>query len=135
MNHIMCPFDGSDPASRALQLAIVLAKSLEARLTVLIVSEYIVGRHDVMEVWSEPELKVIQDHANGIIAKTGYANVAIMEERSRDAAFTIVDYAERNKIELIVIGASGKNTVKRFLLGSVSNDVVRKAHCPVTIVH
>lgn len=135
MNHIMCPFDGSDPASRALQLAIVLAKSLEARLTVLIVSEYIVGRHDVMEVWSEPELKVIQDHANGIIAKTGYANVALMEERSRDAAFTIVDYAERNKIELIVIGASGKNTVKRFLLGSVSNDVVRKAHCPVTIVH
>lgn len=135
MNHIMCPFDGSDPASRALQLAIVLAKSLEARLTVLIVSEYIVGRHDVMEVWSEPELKVIQDHANGIIAKTGYANVAIMEERSRDAAFTIVDYAERNKIELIVIGASGKNTVKRFLLGSVSKDVVRKAHCPVTIVH
>ncbi|WP_064696167.1 universal stress protein [Rhizobium aegyptiacum] len=91
-----------------------------------------IGRHDV---WSEPELKVIQDHANEIIAKTDYVGASIVKERSRDAAFTIVDYAERNKVELIVIGASGKNTVKRFLLGSVSNDVVRKAHCPVTIVH
>ena len=108
MNHIMCPFDGSDPASRALQLAIVLAESLDARLTILIVSEYIVGRHDVMDVWSEPELKVILDHANDIIVKTGYANVSIVEERSRDAAFTVVDYAERNKVELVVIGASAR---------------------------
>lgn len=64
LNHIMCLFDGPDPASRALQLAIVLAKSLDARITVLIVSEDIVGRHDVMEVWSEPEPKVILHHAN-----------------------------------------------------------------------
>lgn len=61
-----------------------------------------------MDVWSEPELKVILDHANDIIAKTDYANVSIVEERSRDAAFTVVDDAERNKVELVVIGASAR---------------------------
>jgi nucleotide-binding universal stress UspA family protein len=71
----------------------------------------------------------------GYVLLLAQAAASIAEERSRDAAFTVVDYAERQKVEQIVIGASGKNTVKRFLLGSVSNDVVRKAHCPVTIVH
>ena len=135
MNHIMCPYDGSDPASRALELAIVLATALGARLTILVVTEFIVGRHDVAEVWTEQEMNVILDHAKGIIAKNRYPNATIVEERSRDASVTIVGYAEQNEVDLIVLGASGKNTAKRFLLGSVSNDVVRKAHCPVTIVH
>ena len=135
MNHILCPYDGSDPASRALELAIELATAVGARLTILVVREFIVGRHEVAEVWSEPEMNVVLDHAKGIVAKTNYPNATIVEARSRDASVTIVGYAEQHKAELIVLGASGKNTVKRFLLGSVSNDVVRKAHCPVTIVH
>jgi nucleotide-binding universal stress UspA family protein len=45
----------------------------------------------------------------------------------------IVEYATAKDIELIVIPARGHDTLDRFLLGSVTERVVRFAHCPVYI--
>ena len=47
---------------------------------------------------------------------------------------TIVDYAERENIDLIVIGTRGRTGIKQLLLGSVASDVVTYAHCPVMVV-
>jgi nucleotide-binding universal stress UspA family protein len=46
----------------------------------------------------------------------------------------IVETAEKGKHDLIVLGSRGLNPVKRFLLGSVSDDVSQKAKCSVLIV-
>lgn len=58
-----------------------------------------------------------------------------VELKSRDVAHAIVDYAEKNGIELIVMGAAGLGNIKSFVIGSVSADVLRKSVWPVTIVH
>lgn len=46
----------------------------------------------------------------------------------------IIDYANANKIELIVIPSHGRTGIGRFLLGSVAEQVVRYAHCPVLVL-
>ncbi|MDB9496391.1 universal stress protein [Spirulina major CS-329] len=45
----------------------------------------------------------------------------------------IIDYAQKNAIELIVISASGRTGVSQFFLGSVAERVVRHAKCPVLV--
>jgi nucleotide-binding universal stress UspA family protein len=47
---------------------------------------------------------------------------------------TIVEYAEGNYIDLIVMGTRGRTGFKRLLLGSTASGVVAYAHCPVLIV-
>jgi nucleotide-binding universal stress UspA family protein len=46
----------------------------------------------------------------------------------------IVEVAERGNYDLILLGSRGLGTVKRFLLGSVSDDVCDKAKCSVLII-
>jgi Universal stress protein family len=53
--------------------------------------------------------------------------------KSRDAARSIVVYGEDNDIDHIVVGTGGKRGVARLMLGSVSSDVIARAHCPVTV--
>ena len=47
---------------------------------------------------------------------------------------SVIDYASRRNIDLIVIGTRGRIGLKRFLMGSVANGVVQHAHCPVLLV-
>jgi nucleotide-binding universal stress UspA family protein len=46
----------------------------------------------------------------------------------------IVEYAENNKVDMIVIGSRGMAGFKKLLLGSVANGVVTYSHCPVLVV-
>jgi nucleotide-binding universal stress UspA family protein len=46
----------------------------------------------------------------------------------------IVEAAESEAVDMIVVGTRGRNRVERFVLGSVSDHVVRTASCPVLIV-
>ncbi len=46
----------------------------------------------------------------------------------------IIDYAQNNSVDLIVIPSSGKKGISRFFMGSVSEKVVRFSHCPVLVI-
>jgi nucleotide-binding universal stress UspA family protein len=58
----------------------------------------------------------------------------IIEDPISRIGSSIVDYAERENIDLIVIGTRGRTGFKKMLLGSVASDVVTYAHCPVLVV-
>ncbi|MGA9154074.1 MAG: universal stress protein, partial [Candidatus Nitrosopolaris sp.] len=47
---------------------------------------------------------------------------------------SIVQYAERENIDLIVVGTRGRSAFKRLLLGSTASGIVTHAHCPVMVV-
>ena len=49
-------------------------------------------------------------------------------------AAAIIDYAKKNNVDLIVVGTKGMTGLKHFLLGSVANNIIRHAHCPVLAV-
>ena len=47
---------------------------------------------------------------------------------------SIVHYAERENIDLIIVGTRGRSGFKRLLLGSTASGIVTHAHCPVMVV-
>jgi nucleotide-binding universal stress UspA family protein len=53
---------------------------------------------------------------------------------TKSAAATIIEYAESENVNLVVIGSRGRTKFKKLLLGSVSSDVVKYARCPVLVV-
>jgi nucleotide-binding universal stress UspA family protein len=58
----------------------------------------------------------------------------IIEDPISRVGSAIVDYAERENVDLIVIGTRGRTGFKKMLLGSVASDVVTYAHCSVMVV-
>ncbi len=51
-----------------------------------------------------------------------------------DPGESIVDAARSEQVDLVVVGSHGRGSVGRFFIGSVSDHVVRNAHCPVLVV-
>lgn len=134
--------DGSDTAATAVRCAIDLARELGARLQ--IVSAYepvpaprgrttvgavddvqwaVPGREDVMAVLREAESDA---RLAGVEAE--------LFARQGDAADAIIDVAEEQRADLIVVGNRGMTGARRFLLGSVPNRVSHHAPCSVLIV-
>jgi nucleotide-binding universal stress UspA family protein len=60
--------------------------------------------------------------------------IRLVRAYGSDPAEAIVGYAERNGYRHIIVGSAGLTGAKRMLLGSVAEDVVTRAHCPVTVV-
>ena len=135
MKKILVPVDGSNASYRAAVHAARLAELTKAGLAFLIVRQFVVGRKDVYSVLNDEEARAIRDKIREVVAEETTQQFDIIEEKSRDVAFTIVDIAIAENVDLIVMSASGKGGVKTFLLGSVSQEVLRKSACPVTIVH
>jgi nucleotide-binding universal stress UspA family protein len=52
-----------------------------------------------------------------------------------DIVSEILTYAESQKADMIIIGTHGKQTQGEIVLGSVSEQVLRKAHCPVLVMN
>lgn len=135
MKTILAAVDGSAPSYRALEHAAMLSKALGADLIVLLVRQFVVGRRDVLEVWTNEQVAEITERVDAIVSKLGNPTHRTLEEHSRDVAYAIIESALVNRADLIVMGASGMGTIKAFVLGSVSNSVLRQATCPVMIVH
>ncbi|MGD1865288.1 MAG: universal stress protein [Phormidesmis sp.] len=62
-----------------------------------------------------------------------YAGLNFVIEEG-DPSAEIIDYAEAQKIDLIVMPSRGRTGISRFFMGSIAERVVRLAHCPVLIV-
>jgi nucleotide-binding universal stress UspA family protein len=75
--------------------------------------------------------RVLDEEVNNIENVGG--TVARSHLRTGNAAQEIVDLAEELKAGLIALGSRGRKRIKRTLLGSVSDNVVRHAHCPVLV--
>lgn len=120
--------DGSAKADKALEYAVQFCQPFKAGMTLLHVEETSLFR-------LEPQgTKKISEQ---ILANaTAKAKDLIFDSRLEigDPAATILKVAKQENCDLIVIGSRGVNSVKRFLLGSVSADVSMYAHCSVLIV-
>ena len=55
-------------------------------------------------------------------------------EGAKSVATTIIEYAELENIDLIVIGSRGRTSFKKLLLGSVSSNIIKNAHCAVLVI-
>lgn len=141
---ILVGTDGSATARTAVHYAIDLARELGARL--LIVSAYepvssLRPREDSSELPRDVQWMVNprEDVLATLAAAAQEASGVGVEQvetfaRQGDAADAILDVAEEQRCDLIVVGNKGMTGAKRFLLGSVPNKVSHHAPCSVLIV-
>ena len=91
------------------------------------------ARGGIAYAWEDSDLKRILDSAWAFAKKAGYWTPKTASVKSRDVARAIIVYAEDNYIDHIVVGTGGKGGVARLVLGSVSQDVIARAHCRVNV--
>ena len=138
-SRILLATDGSEEAELAATTAADLAKSTDSELHVIHVGEtplvYHPERHGYRTEYEEHEREARQLLAAQVERIKGAgATVAQAHLRMGRADEEIVDLAQSIGAGLIVMGSRGRGRIRRALMGSVSESVVRHAHCPVTIV-
>jgi nucleotide-binding universal stress UspA family protein len=141
---ILVGTDGSDTATTAVRYAIDLAHELGARLQIVSAYEPVSAerlRNERIEVpqdlqWvinPREDVLAALDEAQKEAEAAGVTKVETFA-RQGDAADAILDVAEEQRSDLIVVGNRGMTGAKRFLLGSVPNKVSHHAPCSVLIV-
>jgi nucleotide-binding universal stress UspA family protein len=135
--------DGSDTAKTAVRYAIDLARSLDARLQIVSAYEP-VSDHRLRDrrQRAAPDGQWTVGQREEVIALLAEAAqdarlAGIQAEtfaRQGDAADAIIDVAEEQRCDLIVVGNRGMTGARRFLLGSVPNRISHHAPCSVLIV-
>lgn len=134
---IVLAADGSENSVRAAKEAGKLAKaSVNATVEVVLVADFDKAKSEILHAQSHVEVEQLRRK-----------KLASVEEWLQQEGITykvkvlhgepgpaIVDYVNKEKASLVVIGSRGLNALQEMVLGSVSHKVVKRAQCPVLIV-
>jgi nucleotide-binding universal stress UspA family protein len=141
---ILLATDGSEEAALASQTAADVAEKTSSELDIVHVGEplYIPRNYEglYMGEYIEEEEKELERRARGLLddqvekLKATGGSVAQAYLRTGTPDEEIIALAEELRAGLIVIGSRGRGGVRRALMGSVSDSVVRHARCPVLVV-
>jgi nucleotide-binding universal stress UspA family protein len=83
------------------------------------------------------DMKNSEQWFDNFVQKASEYNVNLKTEllnSTRPVDYVLLEFAEENGIDLIVMGTKGRTGFKKLLLGSVASSVSTYAHCPVLIV-
>ena len=132
---ILVPIDGSKNSFRGLDTAIYLARQCGATLTGLFVmpiypKSFMPITYD--KKYLTKAAKEFMESAKKRAAQNGI--VFVGKTLIGNESSEIIDFAVKNKFDIIVIGARGLGSVKEAFLGSISHAVVHKSKIPVLIV-
>jgi nucleotide-binding universal stress UspA family protein len=141
MIQILAALDFSEATPKVIQQAEFLAGGLNAHLWLVHVEApnpdfvgYDVGPQSVRDNVAakvHSDHQILQDLADNCRALGIETTALLLQGPSVE---TIVQKAKEVKAKIIVIGSHGKSGLRKLLLGSVSDGVMREAHCPVLVV-
>lgn len=131
MDRILLAYDGGEPAKRALEQAVELARRFNATVGVVSVVPAR-SEHTAIDPWQDRS-----EHAEALLEARRLLREAGIEaellEPGGDPARTIERVAEERGYDTIVIGTRGLGTLARLLQGSVSDHVASHAHATVVV--
>ena len=133
LKKLLAPTDFSELSAEGVRYACKLAKDVGAQVIVLNVvildESNVVGRGEIAaheKRLSEFTSKIVGRRADDLkireVVTTGQAYAAI------------VDCAEKERVDLIVMSSHGRSGLSRMLIGSVTDKLLRGASCPVLVV-
>jgi len=133
---ILVGYDGSAASERAVDAAISLAQCTDAKILVLAVAR-------PPEPATRVEVEAVLDNAREHFEE-GFAKVREQAKAADIQLETMIEvghpaehlihHAETDHAELIIVGRKGTSLFEKLLLGSVSERVLRFAHCPVMVI-
>jgi nucleotide-binding universal stress UspA family protein len=141
---ILVGIDGSQTALNAAEYAIEMARKDGAQLIALTVNRLPLSSYGIITPKDESQhLKEKEDMTeskqwlSNVSQNAKQKNVQVKTEVVRSQMSiegAIVEYAESEDVDLIVIGTKGSSDIKKVLLGSVASGVVAYSTCPVMII-
>jgi nucleotide-binding universal stress UspA family protein len=146
ISKILVAIDGSEHSFKATEYALELAKSFGAQLYAVTVTYIPASDHlSQKEVLSK---SLVEDSSNNSMKDAGNwfenftqnakeDNIQLKTELINSHGpvdYVLLEYAEKENIDLIVVGTRGKTGFKKLLLGSIASSIITYAHCPVMVV-
>jgi len=137
---ILMPYDDSDPAKKAIKLCASLPLDDNAEVNVVSIMPMIhMYRQDIRQqmntIWQQQK-HAKEDALKGAVSalqwSTPHVSSTLVE--SADVSGAILEIAEKDAMDLVVLGYKGRSAVKRFLLGSITSRIVHHAPCSVMVV-
>ncbi len=147
ISNILVAIDGSEYSFRAAEYALDLAKFFRAQLFALTVT-YVpksdhISQKDVLRkslIEDNIDSNAVKDVENWFESFTQHAKENDIQLKTelinsiRPVDYVIIEYAEEQKVDLIVVGTRGRTGFKKLFLGSIASSVVTYAHCPVMVI-
>jgi len=138
-DRILVPTDGSGPATAATEHALTLADRFDATVHALYVVDTGGLAHEAPGIGLDTLRDALREEgeaATGTVADRGAERSVDVTESVAEgvAEDTIVDYADEHGIDLIVMGTHGRSGLDRYLVGSVTERVVRRTDVPTLVV-
>lgn len=137
---ILIATDGSEGAKKAADAGIEIARLSRAKVH----AAYVIDTSTYSSVPKDPRW---EEAMYTQFRELGKEATSYVEEKAKEAgveaeavlieghpAEEIINFAERSEVDLIVLGSLGKSGIERFLVGSVSEKVVRNSKVPVLVV-
>lgn len=139
--HILLTTDGSDPSFQAIEPVCRLAQRADGHITMLqIVPELnaisdtgFATPHGILEKTKQAEIAAARAEMAAVLPRFGSTPVHIAIEASDAPADAIVRYANAHAVDLIAMASQGRTGLRRILLGSTAQAVLRASTIPVLI--
>jgi len=137
---VLIALDGSAPSFRAVDCAAKMADSIEEISLINVITIQHVFSADGQSVDFFPSeyyqeliksAHEILDKAQVLLGTHAHINKIV---ESGPPADIILQVAERDHCDLLIVGSRGLNSLERLFLGSVSHKIVSLANCPVMLV-
>ena len=140
IRNVVCAVDGSVMSIRAIDVAVQLAVQLGAALTFLHVERANRAGMARSPFWDSRLVEAADAQTHRVLGtalesakRQALSAVTCATVQAEDIGEAIVGFAEDRGAQLIVLGSVGLTGIARVLVGSVAQDVVAKAHCPVVV--
>lgn len=134
--YLLVGYDGSPTSQRAFQVAIALARCSQGRVRVVSVLQVTEGGADACALMmADSGAQRAQELLDELLAMEPDARELVdVEVTHGSPGDVLLGQVQQYGIDHVVIGHNERGTLARWLLGSVSGDVLARAHVPVTVV-
>lgn len=149
---VVLPIDGSDGALRAVEAAGVLAQQFGVELQLVYVFSHeavdpfglnALGQTGKSADFIDPDLlaQIQQEKATTVFRQAearleAISGLSVVEVTLKgDPATQLLDYLAQQAAPWVVMGRQGKSTLKEIFIGSVSQKLIHRAGCPVTLIN
>jgi len=137
---ILVPYDGSGYSENAFEKSLEIAAKFESKLVALTVIQSKVSNSAGVSLQRMQEIQDEEENTATIMlkkleekAKNRNVPLSIKIIHNPSSSEGILNYADSNNIELIVMGSHGRTGFRKMILGSVASDVIGHSKCPVLI--
>ena len=135
ISKILVGIDGSKYSDRAFEFAANMIQNPKQQLLIVHIIENFgnIGYSNINQLKQDSQI-ILQKYITNAETKGLKSSIRIMEDQGNSPAEKILDIAETEKVDIIIVGTKGRKPLEQFLLGSTSYKVAHYSKCTVIIV-